>query len=134
MEDNVPETKRTKKKKDNFFIREFLQNLYNNNLTRIYDPITEDIYNKNQERDLINNNFYYFNMHKDQEDYVRDIQLKEQEKMANRNNQIVSSTSIRNFRKNQGDFTIFNANSEFNKYPNLEHYKTNFDPEIDINL
>jgi len=134
MEDNVPEIKRNKKKKDTFFIKEFFKSLYNSNLTKIYDPVTEEIYNKNQEGDLVNKSFYYFNMQKDQEDYVKDLQLKEQEKIANKNQQIISSTSIRNFRKNQGHFTIFDAESEFNKYPKLENYKSNFENELDIKL
>ena len=107
-------------------------NLYSENLVKIYDPITEDIYNKNKEGDLVNKSFYYFNMQKDQEDYIRDLQLKEQEKIANRNQHMTSSNSIRNFRKRQGGFTIFDAESEFNKYPQLDPYKVDIEEEFDV--
>jgi len=100
-----------------------MENLYSQDLTSIYDPITEDIYTSNNEGDLVSTRFYYFNMQKDQEDYLRDLDLKKQEKIANRNNQGVSSYSIRTFRKKQGNFTIFDGEAEFNQYPKLDKYK-----------
>jgi hypothetical protein len=103
-------------------------------LDKIYDPITEDVYNKNQDGDLVNKSFYYFNMQKDQEEYLRDLQFKKQEKIANKNRQITTSNSIRTFRKQTRNFTVFDTNSEFNQYPNLDPYKFKFDEgEYDIN-
>lgn len=62
-------------------------------------------------------------MQKDQEEYIRDLQLKEAEKVAKKNNMQVSQTSLRTFRKRQGNFTIFDQNAEFNQYPDLGNYK-----------
>ena len=73
---------------------------------KVYDPITEEVYMKNQEGDLVNKSFYYFNMQKDQEEYIRDLQLKEQEKLANKNRQTISSASIRAFRKRRTNFNV----------------------------
>ncbi|CAI2368125.1 unnamed protein product [Moneuplotes crassus] len=132
MEENFPEKARKSKSKDGFFIKEFFQNLYNNNLTKVYDPITEVIYDDNKEGDLVNKSFYYFNMQKDQEDYVRDLQLKAQEKLANKNQNMITSNSIRMFRKNQGQYSLMDAQSEFNKYPNLNPYKANLETEVGL--
>lgn len=73
-------------------------------------------------------------MQKDQEEYVRDLQLKEQEKLANKNDQRVSSTTIRTYRKRQRNFTVLDANSEFNQYPSLNNYKFKTPDEEDYDV
>jgi hypothetical protein len=57
-----------------FNVKEFLYEGGNKN---IYDPITDWIYgDSNDANYMLASSFYYFNMQKDQEEYLRDLQLK----------------------------------------------------------
>ena len=46
-----------------------MNNLYTNDINQVYDPITEDLNDYNEE---YYKSFYYFNIQKEQEDYYKD--------------------------------------------------------------
>ena len=67
----------------------------------VYDVPSEEVFNQEDGELIMYNNFYYFNMMKDQIDYEKEKKLIEQEDVANMNQMQVSSRTIRDFRNNK---------------------------------
>ena len=101
-----------------------MNNLYSNDINQVYDPITENLNDCNEE---CYKSFYYFNIQKEQDEYYQD-RLNNLTKEGRRNPKTLSLIK-QNLTKNNSEME---EESEFNKFPQFGN-NTNRRPQDDMN-